>query len=269
VNSPGVEVLDLVPLKMLVISGSVPECHALSEAAAAAPVPIQVVEHMNLQDGLLACEMFARDNFDFVFLDSEMPGPGRIAVLAAARKAETRPLAILIARATSKTNEAAADGFDYDDVLVKPVNRQDAQNVIERCARARLPNRVLIVDDSAVVRSIVRKVLGASRFRLHVEEADEGITALAQMRSGRFDIVFLDCNMPGLDGFSTLTEIKRKHPHTHVVMITATRDESIAQRAYAAGAKAFLYKPFFSGEVDRVLHIVFGLNAPKSQPVSG
>jgi hypothetical protein len=47
-------------------------------------------------------------------------------------------------------------------------------------------------------------------------------------------------------------------------MITATKDERVADRARADGAKAFLFKPFFAQDVDEVLHELFGLNAPKS-----
>ena len=84
------------------------------------------------------------------------------------------------------------------------------------------------------------------------------------MRSGRFDIVFLDCNMPGIDGFATLAEITRNHPRVGTVMMTATRDRSIAARAQAAGAKGFLFKPFFPKDIDAVLHGLFGLNARKA-----
>ena len=134
--------------------------------------------------------------------------------------------------------------------------------MLHRCARARLPSRVLVVDDSATVRSVVRKVLQTSRFRLDSEEADEGVAALERMRSGRFDIVFLDCNMPGLDGFAILREIERNHPQVQVVMISGTRDERVSARARAAGAKGFLFKPFFAPEIDAVMHTLFGLNTP-------
>lgn len=136
--------------------------------------------------------------------------------------------------------------------------------MVERCVRARLPNRVLVVDDSATVRSIVRKIMRASRFSLETEETDEGAAALELVRSGRFDIVFVDCNMPGFDGFTMLTEIKRNHPRVDTVMMTGTRDESIFERARAAGAKGFLVKPFFPQDIDAVLCRLFGLSAPKA-----
>jgi len=123
----------------------------------------------------------------------------------------------------------------------------------------RLPSRVLVVDDSATMRSIVRKLLSASRFRLEIAEAEDGIQALKQMGAGRFDFVVLDYNMPGLNGVETLSEIKRQYPRVGVVMMSSAQDEGVAERARAAGAAAFLRKPFYASDIDAVLHSVYGL----------
>ena len=61
------------------------------------------------------------------------------------------------------------------------INSSDKVAAIERCIRVRLPKRVLVVDDSATMRSIVRKLLSASRFRLEIAEAPEGIEALKEV----------------------------------------------------------------------------------------
>jgi len=120
------------------------------------------------------------------------------------------------------------------------------------------------VDDSATVRSVVRKVMQASRFRLETAEADDGSAALEQARSHRFDVVFLECNMSGIDGFLVLHELKRDHPDVQVVMMTGTKDIRIEDRAHAAGAKGFLYKPFYADDIDAALHRLFGFTAPKA-----
>ena len=77
-----------------------------------------------------------------------------------------------------------------------------------------------------------------------------------------FDLVFLDYNMPGLNGFDTLLEIRRKTPKVAVVMMTSTADSAIANRAHAAGALAFLKKPFYPADIDRVLENYYGLHTP-------
>jgi CheY-like chemotaxis protein len=73
--------------------------------------------------------------------------------------------------------------------------------------------------------------------------------------------VFLDYNMPGLNGLETLSEIKRLHPLVQVVLMTSVEDDAIARRARTAGAAAFLRKPFYPADIDAVLHGIYGLRA--------
>ncbi len=112
---------------------------------------------------------------------------------------------------------------------------------------------------SGTMRSIVRKILSASRYTLDVSEAEEGIAALNLLSAGKADIVMLDYNMPGFNGFETLSEIKRVAPRVAVVMMTSTIDEGVAKRAVGLGAIAFLKKPFYPADIDAVLDRHFGL----------
>ncbi len=165
---------------------------------------------------------------------------------------EQKPFVFLLAATAEEAQGLAGGGAD--GVVVKPANLDQAKTLVERCARLRLPNRVLVVDDSLTMRNIVRKILVASRFRLEVSEAPEGIDALRQIASGKFDLVFLDYNMPGLDGVETLSEIKRQSPDLHVVIMTSAADDMVAERARRAGAAAFLKKPFYPADIDAILH---------------
>ena len=131
-------------------------------------------------------------------------------MLDAIRAAPSRPLAVLIGPAAMKTREVLTDGLEVDSALAKPIDLQETRDLIDRCIRARLPKRVLIVDDSSTVRSVIRKVLQASRFKLEAEEAEDGSVAIELAKKQRFDIVFLDCQMPGIDGFAALGELKTR-----------------------------------------------------------
>jgi CheY-like chemotaxis protein len=131
--------------------------------------------------------------------------------------------------------------------------------MIDNCARARLPKHVLVVDDSSNVRAVVRKVLQASRFRLEIAEAADGNSAHEQIESRPFDLVLLDCNMPGVDGFATLERFKNSRADIPVVMITSTRDPRIEDRARASGADEFMFKPFYAKDIDTILCRLFGL----------
>ncbi len=143
-----------------------------------------------------------------------------------------------------------------------PAKVPDAKTLIERCSRLRVPSRVLMVDDSSTMRSIVRKILAGCRFPLNIAEANGDIDALKQVGAGKFDFVFLDYNMPGLNGFEMLAEIKRQFPRIGVVMMTSAQDEALAERARAAGAAAFLKKPFYPSDIDAVLYAFLRLRPP-------
>ena len=136
------------------------------------------------------------------------------------------------------------------------------KDLFERCIKLKFPTRVLIVDDSGTMRSIVRKILSGSRYKIEVSEASEGIGALQQIRDGNVDLVFLDYNMPGLNGIETLSEIKRENPRLAVAMMTSVVDTAIAERARKAGALAFLKKPFYPADIDLILKRFYGLYAP-------
>jgi CheY-like chemotaxis protein len=180
-------------------------------------------------------------------------------LLEVSRAAASRPLAILIGAAEMKTRRVITDGLEIDGTLAKPIDAAEAGELLNICCRARLPYRALIVDDSSTVRSVIRKVLQASCYNLDVTEAGEGETAVARAKADRFDIVFLDCHMPGLDGFATLEQLKRLQPNAKTVMISGARDVRIEDRALAEGAVDFLYKPFFARDIDAVLNRLFGL----------
>jgi len=89
------------------------------------------------------------------------------------------------------------------------------------------------------------------------------MAALEHLRGGNFGMVFLDHNMPGKSGFDILTDIQSEHANVAVVMMTSTVDNVIADRAHAAGALAFLKKPFYPADIDAVLERYYGLHVPR------
>ena len=246
---------DLLSLRMMVIAASRPDQELWRQAAAMASVPIEFANH----DPVSGAAALAKGGADICVLDGGLTDADQAAVIKAARAAQPAPLLFVSASRGSVRYEGV------DGVLTKPANVDDARKQAEICIRARMPTRVLIVDDSGTMRSIVRKILAASRFALDVHEAAEGIAALSQLRSGNFGMVFLDYNMPGLNGIETLLEIKRENPNVAVVMMTSTLDNAVADRARASGALAFLKKPFYPADIDATLARHFGLQVPRNQ----
>lgn len=244
---------DLVSLRMLVVANAKKVLDFWQQGASQASVPIEFVA----ADAGPARHTLATGGVDICVVDCDMPDADKASVLAAARAAKPAPFVAYSAPAGRVPPEG------YDGSLEKPAGADQARQLVEVCIRVKIPCRVLIVDDSGTMRSIVRKILGASRFALDVHEAAEGIAALNQLRSEKFDLVFLDYNMPGLNGIETLSEIKRESPKVAVVMMTTTLDGELTARASAAGALAFLKKPFFPADIDALLTRHFGLSAPQ------
>lgn len=103
--------------------------------------------------------------------------------------------------------------------------------------------RVLIVDDSPVVRALVGGYLRDAGFS--VEEADNGADALRRLESRTFDVIITDLRMPELDGFGLLEAVKRRGSGPEVILLTGTHahDMGSAIRALRLGAHDFLTKP--------------------------
>jgi CheY-like chemotaxis protein len=247
---------DLISVRILAAFGSAWDRDLLRQAAIMSPLLIDVVDAENVS---AARNLLLADELDVVFLDAA--APDLTPFITAARSARQPPFVILVASAAGGAKELESADATADGVVTKPAGVEQARALIDRCIRLRLPSRVLLVDDSATQRRIVRKLLTGIRFPLDVAEAGDGIEALKRLAAGKFDFVFLDYKMPGLNGLQTLSEIKRRYPLVQVVLMTSVRDDTIARRARTAGAAAFLRRPFYPADIDAVLHSIYGLRA--------
>jgi type II secretory ATPase GspE/PulE/Tfp pilus assembly ATPase PilB-like protein/CheY-like chemotaxis protein len=117
---------------------------------------------------------------------------------------------------------------------------------------------VLLVEDEDGLRSVMRDLLERDGFR--VVEAQDGVQALDQVDRAGPDIVILDLNLPGLDGYTVLQRL-RSRPATArlpVVVLTAKGDEDNELRVFELGADDFLAKPFRARSLSVRLEAVLG-----------
>jgi CheY-like chemotaxis protein len=248
---------DLFSLRVLAMSASSDHRELFRQASSTLSVPIEIVEAESAGD---ACRHIG-DGVDLIFFDAALGSAEVGPVLAAARAAPNPPFTILlIAPGTT------LGAFETDGLAVQPSRLEEARRLIRRAVRVRVPSRVLVVDDSATMRSIVKKLLATTRFPFEVSEAGEGLAALKLVREAAFDLVFLDYNMPGFNGLETLSELKREKRRVRVVMMTSLQDEELAERARAQGAE-FLKKPFFPADMEAVLCRFYGLQALNARRV--
>jgi two-component system chemotaxis response regulator CheY len=102
--------------------------------------------------------------------------------------------------------------------------------------------RILIVDDAGTVRMYHRNILEAAGYG--VEEAVNGIEALEKSLQIRFDLFVVDINMPKLDGYGFLRELRGfDMPQVPAIMVSTEAEANDRKLAYAAGANDYLIKP--------------------------
>lgn len=102
---------------------------------------------------------------------------------------------------------------------------------------------VLIIDDAYTVREYLRQTLmHLDIFQIH--EAPSGSLGLDMFNQHQHDLVFLDIELPDINGQQLLQQIKAQADKTHVVMITAHSSIDNVQQSIAAGASGFIAKPF-------------------------
>ncbi|MEO5367254.1 MAG: response regulator [Magnetococcus sp. WYHC-3] len=104
--------------------------------------------------------------------------------------------------------------------------------------------RVLIVDDSSVMRKIVSRGLRQAGFDIaEILEAGDGLKALEMQKASKCDLILSDWNMPNMDGLTFVKEL-RKTDATPIVMVTTEGGEAKVQAAMESGANGHIKKPF-------------------------
>jgi DNA-binding response OmpR family regulator len=110
--------------------------------------------------------------------------------------------------------------------------------------------RILVVDDSVMMRALYKQTL-ARVANVSVRYASDGDAALAEIRAEEPDLVFLDINMPNLDGFEVLSGLRSSGTleRLKVVLVSTEGTAEDVERGRIAGAVDYLRKPFSPGEL--------------------
>jgi len=110
---------------------------------------------------------------------------------------------------------------------------------------------VLVVDDSASLRTAMRKIIEEADLDVEVIEAEDGTKALPVAMSGEVDIVLSDIVMPNLDGIGLLRAIRQKHDAAvlPVILVTSQTDDSARDTGFEVGASDYLTRPFSPDEL--------------------
>jgi len=112
--------------------------------------------------------------------------------------------------------------------------------------------KILIVDDAAFMRMMIKDILTKNGFDV-IGEAADGAQAVSLYQELLPDLVTMDITMPEMDGITALKEIKEMNPSAKIVMCSAMGQQAMVIDAIQAGAQDFIVKPF---QADRVIEAI-------------
>jgi two-component system chemotaxis response regulator CheY len=117
---------------------------------------------------------------------------------------------------------------------------------------------ILIVDDFSTMRRIVKNLLHDLGFS-NTSEADDGQTALPMLKTGKFDFLVTDWNMPGMDGLTLLKKVREDEDlkHMPVLMVTAEAKREQIVVAAQAGVNGYIVKPFTAATLKEKIDKIF------------
>ncbi len=115
-----------------------------------------------------------------------------------------------------------------------------------------MANGILIVDDAAFMRMMIKDVLTKNGFDV-MGEAENGAKAIEKYKELQPNLTIMDITMPEIDGIQAVKEIKKIDPNAKIIMCSAMGQQAMVIEAIQAGAKDFIVKPF---QADRVIEAV-------------
>lgn len=116
--------------------------------------------------------------------------------------------------------------------------------------------KVLVVDDAAFMRVVLKDILIQNGLASQIFEASDGVLAVEAYKKNRPDLVTMDVNMPRADGLQALKSILQIDPKAKIIMVTSVEQKHIVQEAMKGGAKDYVVKPFERSKVGMIVNRV-------------
>jgi signal transduction histidine kinase/DNA-binding response OmpR family regulator len=275
---------ELQGLRVLIVDDNEVSCRVLREQ-----VTSWEMRNDSLQSGASAIAALSRarddgDPYDFLLLDLQMP---EMAAIASIRSTPAiRDISIIMLTSSGDGHGRAHEllGEGVDGCLTKPVRQAHLRNALamarglnhgarnpqngpldssengigsiksltERFAGETL--RVLVADDNAVNQKVAVRML--EKLGLHADVAVNGLEAVRMLRELRYDAVFMDCQMPEMDGYEATREFRRaERPGQRIAIIAMTADAlaGARERCLTAGMDDYISKPVKIEDLSKVI----------------
>lgn len=249
------------PTRVLIVDDQVVARAAVRSALDRMDGSFVIIEADN---GNEALEIMRNARVDIIFCDVQLPGiSGPEALVHAFGAQDHRPFMVMMSGMHSDTVRELGRKVGVYEFMLKPFSAGEVINAVLAYRRLQQVTRVLLVDDSATARKLMARILARSQFRIELQEAASGEEALARARRTKFDVIFCDFNMPGIDGVETAGSLLQVNPDAQIVIVSTEQQSRMIRSAQFVGAFAFMKKPFDASDVDAVLHDAFAIQRPR------
>jgi two-component system chemotaxis response regulator CheY len=148
--------------------------------------------------------------------------------------------------------------------LFKAVN--DTTNLHLQAKKENARSGIMIVDDSRFSRNILKDILKNEGYMV-VGEAGDGFEAIEMARDKRPEYIFMDVEMPRLDGLGAIPKILEMDPDIHIIMCTALGQKKIIVEAAKAGAKDYVIKPYKKENIMGVMSVISNTHQKDAQVI--
>ncbi len=238
---------------------------------------LQKIDAYEAGDGLKAIQMLREKKFDLVLMDYNMPGIDGIETIRQIREElkldkEHTPIILLHSSAEDEKINAACIKYGVAQRLVKPIkitqlydlmSKADSRPTAESSVNAGnglIPKngnfKVLVVDDNEFNIMLIKKIVSDILPDATILEAINGKEALEQYRSASPDIIFMDIQMPEMNGHEATKMIRAMETEKHIpiIALTAGTQTEEKEKCLEAGMDDFITKPFVHAAILNVIH---------------
>jgi CheY-like chemotaxis protein len=246
-------------VKVLLAEASDDLRQVMKQAASTALPGARIIE---TKSGAEALALARTDKCDVVIIDVAMPLMSGAEVMGKLRAEGHRPFLVLTSAVVMPNWAMLSTELHAYEFMKKPFMAQDLQSLLDNYAAMQTPTRLLIADANDQTRAMVRKVISASRFAFDMQETENGGHALKLARMQPFDLALIDAHLAGMSGLETACQLQSLNPEMTVVSILPSNDGGLAQSLKHLGLQHSLRKPFYTRDIDMLMHGVRKLRRP-------
>ena len=201
------------------------------------------------EDGYKGIEAAKKTKFKIAFIDLKMPGINGVETFKRIKKISPNTIIFFTTAFFAEDLLKEAVKLGAQAILYKPL---DIDLILKVIKEDLTKTKILVVDDEFAIREPLKGLLEDRGYKVTV--AEDGHAAIEMAKKTHFDIMFIDVEMPGIDGLQTLEEIKKVDPKTKVVVMTGHDVENLTEKAISRGATTCIPKPI--DDMDELLQLL-------------